>query len=109
MRRVSVFWIALFCLGSAEAYEYWPGANYDARVPTFEQTLGYPPGERITSHAGMLRYLDALAASSPNIKVFEYGVSWEGRKLVYAVIGSEANIKKLEAVRAAGARFADPR
>jgi hypothetical protein len=70
--------------------------------------LGYEPGERITSHAGILRYLDALAAASPHVKVFEYGVTWEGRKLVYAAIGSEANLKKLAAIRSGVARLADP-
>jgi hypothetical protein len=94
---------------AAPAQEFWPGANYDPHIPTFHQVLGYEPGERITSHAGIVRYLEALAAASPRIKIFEYGESWEGRKLVYAAISSEANMKKLAGIRSSLARFADPR
>src|SRR5262249_53892883 len=73
------------------------------------QVLGYDPGQKITSHAGILQYLNALQSSSGKIKVFDYGVSWEGRKLVYAVVGSETNIRRLTEIRAAIARVADPR
>ena len=96
-------------LAAAAPYEFWPGARYDAHIPTFRQVLGYEPGERITSSAGIRQYLNALAAASPNIKVVEYGTSWEGRKLVYAVLGSGSNMKKLDGIRTAIARFADPR
>ena len=107
MRRLVGF-VFVGLMGAAPA-EFWPGARYEARIPTFRQVLGYEAGERITSPAGILRYLDALAGASPNIKIIEYGTSWEGRKLVYAVVGSETNLKKLDGIRAAVARFADPR
>jgi hypothetical protein len=54
--------------------------------------------------------MEALAAAAPaRMKVFEYGKTWEGRKLVYAVIGSAANVKRLSAIQAAMQRLADPR
>lgn len=109
MRRFSPLWAVLFALAPACAYEFWPGSTYDPRIPTFQQVLGYEPGARITSHAGAIRYLDALAAASPQVKVFEYGASWEGRKLIYAAIGSASNIEKLTAIRSGNARLADPR
>jgi hypothetical protein len=90
--------------------EFWPGAIYDSRVPTLRQVLGYDPGERITSPDGVVRYLHALAAAVPSrMQVFDYGESWEGRKLVYAAIGSEANLRRLAEIRAGMARLADPR
>ena len=59
-----------------------------------EQVLGHAPGERIVSHAEMLHYLDALVEARPQqIQVHEYAQSWEGRALVYAVIGSVENIQ----------------
>lgn len=73
-----------------EAFEFWPGSTCDPRIPTFRKVLGYDPGERITPAAGIVRYPDALAAASSRVKVFEYGEAWEGRKLVYAAIGSES-------------------
>ena len=70
-------------------FEFWPGAAYDSKIPTVRQVLGYEPGDKVTSHAGLVKYMDALAAAMPTrIKVFEYGESWEGRKLIYAAVGS---------------------
>ena len=95
---------------AAQKFEYWPGASYDPRIPTYQTILGYEAGERITSHTGILRYLDALAAAaSPRIKIFDYAESWEGRRLVYAAVGSEANIRRLPEIRAAMQKLADPR
>src|SRR5689334_18876438 len=105
MRRFSPLLAVLFALVPACAYEFWPGSTYDPRIPTFQQILGYEPGARITSHAGVIRYLEALAAASPQVKVFEYGTTWEGRKLIYAAIGSAANIEKLAAIRSGIARL----
>ena len=99
----------LITLLMAALVEFWPGVSYDANVPTFRQVLGYEPGERITSCEGIVRYLEALAGASGRIKVFEYGQSWEGRKLVYAAIGSESNMRRLAEIRAGMQRLADPR
>ena len=70
----------LLCLISvaplvAQSFEFWPGTVYDSRIPTFVQVLGYEPGGRITTHAGVLRYFEALAAASPRIRIFEYGTT----------------------------------
>lgn len=94
----------------AENHEFWPGVSYDPVVPTFEEVLGHGPGERITSHAEIMRYLGALAAAMPDrMKVFDYARTWEGRELRYGVIGSEANIARLEQIRTGTQRLADPR
>ena len=72
--------------------------------------MGHEPGERISPHAEIMRYLEALAAAAPaRMKVFEYAKTWEGRKLVYAAIGSEKNIARLAEIRAGMQRLADPR
>lgn len=107
------FLLAILAAGplcAQKPVEFWPGATYDSRVPTFRQVLGYEPGERITSPSGVVRYLHALAAAAPaRVKVFDYGESWEGRKLVYAAVGSEVNIRRLAEIRSGMARLADPR
>ena len=103
--------LAAVCAAQGQStFQYWPGASYDPAIPTIEKVLGYKPGERISSHANLMRYVDALAAAAPNrMKVFEYAKSWEGRKLVYAAIGSEANIRRLPEIQAAMKKLADPR
>ncbi len=90
-------------------FEYWPGATYDPRIPSMRKVLGHDAGERITGSSGLVRYLEALAAVSGRVKVFDYAESWEGRRLVYAVVASEANMKRLPEIRAAVLRLADPR
>ena len=75
-------------MAAEDGFEFWPGARYDASVPTMNDVLGHAPGERITSHAEIMLYLEALVGAVPDrIQLFEYARSWEGRKLVYAVVG----------------------
>lgn len=102
--------LALAAVATAQGpYEFWPGVQYSAAIPTMRQVLGYEPGERITSHTGLNTYLDALARASSRIRVVPYAESWEGKQLVYAVIASDENMKKLDEVKAAWRTFADPR
>lgn len=109
MRTVCSLLLAALALAAQEGFEYWPGASYDARVPSYRGVLGYEPGERITPHEGLVRYLEALARATPRLQVFDYGRTWQGRRLVYAALGSEANMRRLPEIRAAMARLADPR
>jgi len=110
MLRLSVFLLAIAPLYAQKPFEFWPGTSYDSKIPTFHQVLGYDAGDRVTSSEGIVRYMQALAAAAPNrLKVFEYGETWEGRKLIYAAVGSEANIRRLTEIRAAIERIADPR
>ena len=94
----------------SESFEFWPGARYDPAVPSFEKVFAHAPGEAILSHAEILAFVEALAAAKPDqIRVFEYARSWEGRKLVYAVIGSKPNMARLDEIRANRKRLAEPR
>lgn len=109
MRTVFCLIFLALPLAAQKPFEFWPGAAYDPAIPTHRKVLGYEPGERITTHDGILRYLNALAAATPRLKLFEYGETWEGRKLVYAALGSEANMRRLPEIRASIERLADPR
>ncbi len=92
------------------SFEFWPGARYDAAVPSIEQVLGHAPGERITSHAELNRYLEALAEAAPDrITLSEYAESWEGRRLVYVLIGSARNMARLDELRSGMQKLGDPR
>ncbi len=88
----------------------WPGADYDPAIPTAQTILGFEIGQEMARHAEVTRYFEALAAAAPErMQMFEYGESWEGRKLVYAVIGNAKNMSRLAEIKAAMARLADPR
>lgn len=118
MDRLTV--LPLFCLvllagmiprtAGAQDFEYWPGTEYDPAVPTAEEILGYRIGDRITPHAGLMKYLEALESALPGqVRILEYARSWEGRKLVYAFVGSPERIGALAEVSAGMKRLADPR
>ena len=95
---------------AAQSFEYWPGAQYDPAIPTVEKVLGYTIGDRVAPPGDLVKYFDALAAAAPSrIKVFEYARSWENRRLIYAAIGSEANLKRVGEIKAAQLKLADPR
>jgi len=110
MRHLWSFLLPVISVFGQAPPEMWPAAQYDPAIPTFQKVLGYGPGERISSHANLMRYFDALAAAAPNrMKIFEYAKTWEGRKLVYAAIGSVANLRRLNEIKSAMQRIADPR
>lgn len=83
--------------------------SYDAAVPTQKEVVAHAWGEDLTAHHEMERYLEAPAASTPRLRLVEYGRSWENRKLYYVVIASEAHQRQLDEIRAGLQRLADPR
>ncbi len=97
-------------VSKAQDFEYWPGTEYDASVPTAEEILGYRIGDRITPHAGLMKYLEALESAMPDqVHILEYAQSWERRRLVYAFVGSAEHIGALAAIGEGMERLADPR
>jgi hypothetical protein len=110
MRKLAFGFVLFSALLCAQKFEYWPGVAYDAAIPTARAVLGHDIGDRVLSHGNLLRYTEALAAAAPRrMKVFDYGKSWEGRRMVYAAIGSEENIRRLPDIKAAMQRLYDPR
>ncbi len=96
---------------SGLAYDapFFPAATYNDAVPAPSAVLGFPVGQRPATHAQIEAVLRSLAENSPRCKLFEYARSFEGRALYYLVITSEANIRRLDALKADLARLADPR
>ena len=89
--------------------EFFPGAHYDAAVTTPESVLGFTLGSRPVTHAQIEAVIGALAATSRRCRLLEYGKTHEGRTLYYLIVGSEANLARLEALQADLAKLADPR
>jgi Zinc carboxypeptidase len=89
---------------------YFQGGNYDPAIPSPRSILGYGVGEAISPHAKIISYFEAIAAAAPDrVKLFEYGRSWQGKKLIYAAIGSPEKIANLAGIQAEAQRLADPR
>ena len=84
--------------------------DYDPAVPTLEQVVGHAPGTRISSHADSMAYLQALVHAAPQrIQLHRYAATWEGRTLVYAIIGSRENMQRLEKIQGNIQALARPR
>jgi hypothetical protein len=111
MHRIAFAFLALtVSLCAQTKFEYWPGTAYDPAVPTQKQVIGYDTGERVSSPEAIVHYLEALAAARPDrVKLRDYGKTWEGRRLVYAIVGSPANIKRLDEIKTGLAKLGDPR
>lgn len=92
-----------------ESIPQWPHTQYDA-TPTVEDVLGYPAASRISSPEQIVSYFEALAEAHPErIQLFDYGQTWQGRRLFYAVISSVENLAQLEQHQSAISALADPR
>jgi hypothetical protein len=80
-------------------------------VPSPESVLGFVPGEdrKLADWEQVLAYLRALDAASDRVRVEELGRTTLGRPFVMVTVTSEANQARLEEIRRANARLADPR
>jgi hypothetical protein len=85
------------------------GKAVDSAVPVPSEFLGFELCSRAAPSRAINDYLKRLAEASPRIQVRKYGETYEGRELCYAVISSEENMQKLEAVKDAISLLADPR
>ncbi|MFY7919902.1 MAG: M14 family metallopeptidase, partial [Chryseotalea sp.] len=52
-----------------------------------------------TRHHEMVDYFNYVDAQLSNVQVYEYGKTYEDRPLLYTIIASEENFKKLEEIR----------
>ena len=94
----------------ALAQSFIPGVTYDPAIPTVESVFGKPSGQRITPSADVIRYFRELEKAAPGrIVVKPYATSWQGRELVYVIIGSPDRIANLPAISADLKALADPR
>ncbi len=112
LRLALVFIYLLLVIGavSAQSFEFLPGTKYDPAIPTLKKVVGHDFGEKITMHHEAEKYMTALQqAAGSRLKVVKYAETWEGRSLYVMVIGSAANISKVEEIKAGIQKLADPR
>jgi len=82
-----------------------------ARVPTPLKFFGYVAGAdgHLTYSQDVNRYMRALEAASPRVKVFSIGKSEEGREMIAVAVASDEAIAHLDHYRDITKRLADPR
>lgn len=93
---------------STELVDHLPAS---ATVPTPLKHHGYISGAegRLTYAEDVYRYMRALEAASPRVKVFSIGKSEEGRERIAVAIADEATIANLDRYREITRKLADPR
>ncbi|PSL46455.1 zinc carboxypeptidase [Chitinophaga niastensis] len=74
-------------------------SRIQAQVPTPDQFLGYPLGTQFTPHYKVVEYFKQVAAAAKNVKLEQYGTTYEGRPLMMAIVASPENSGRLEEIR----------
>ena len=87
-----------------------PEVDADPKVPTLKVLIGHGWGEDISSHSEIERYLRALNESAPDrSRLVRYGETIEKRGLYYLAITGPKNLARIDEIREANLRVADPR
>jgi hypothetical protein len=91
-------------------FDFYDRGPYRAGVPKPADVLGYEPGTFHTSYGNMERYIDALVHAAGDRVVREpFGRTYEFRERALLLITSSENQRRLDAIREATAKLADPR
>jgi hypothetical protein len=103
-------WFATAHTASPGAFSFYDRGPYRDGVPRPSQVLGYEPGSFHTSFGNMERYVDALVRTAPDVVArVSFGRTTEFRERALLVITSPENHRRLDEIRDATARLADPR
>lgn len=90
-------------------YDFYAHGPYRAELPRPAALLGYEPGEFYANYGAVERVLRAYAAGSDRVRLMELGRTNEFRTLYLLAVSSPRNLARLEEIRAANQRLADPR
>jgi hypothetical protein len=82
--------------------------TYDKAIPTPEEFFGFQIGEQHVSHDLLITYMRELDRLSDRITLQVVGRSFENRPMVYMVITSVENHKKIEQIRTDHVKLTDP-
>src|SRR5881227_1846898 len=93
---------------TTEMVDHLPASS---NVPTPLQFLGYIAGaeNHLTYAEDVYRYMRAVEAASPRVKVFSIGKTEEGREMIVVAVSSDETIRNLDRYRDITRRLADPR
>jgi hypothetical protein len=93
---------------STKYVDYLP---YAEGVPTPLEVLGHVVGAKdiLSYSSDVYKYMRALAAATPRVKVFDIGKTEEGRDWILVAVADEETIKNLDRYKEIMARLADPR
>ncbi len=84
---------------------------YAEGIPTPLEVLGHIAGAKdvLSYSADVYKYMRALAAATPRVKVFDIGKTEEGRDWIVVAVADEETIRNLDKYKEINAKLADPR
>ena len=88
---------------------FFPMDEYKENVALPDSLWGFSLGSKPASHDEIVTYFEYLDEVFSNAKLYDYGKTYEGRRLVYLVITSEKNFSRLETIRGNILKLSDPR
>ena len=93
---------------TTELVDHLPASS---TVPSPLKFNGYIAGGvgHLTYAEDVYKYMRALAATTPRVKVFTIGKSEEGREMVLVAVSSEANLNRLDRLKEITRKLSDPR
>ena len=80
---------------------------YDDAVPTTQDELGFVIGERHTRPEEVIRYVEAVAEASPRVTYGFHGETYEGRRLVHAIVTSPMNHTRIDDILTANRHLSE--
>jgi hypothetical protein len=90
MKKISLFVIFFINI-------LWANAQ---NTKTPDEFLGYKLGTKFSFHHRIVDYARYVAAQNPTqVKVFDYGTTFEGRPLVLVAVATPENLSKLDEIR----------
>lgn len=104
---VGLFLPTLF-LQAQNDYFFPTGNSFNNEIPSPAEYLGYDIGEWHTRHDRLVGYLQKLAEVSENATFQVIGQTNEQRPQVVLTISSKSNLERLEEIRQAHLKIADP-
>jgi hypothetical protein len=74
-------------------------SSFSQKIQAPAEFLGYNLGERFTFHYRMVEYFRHVDEMAENVRVVQYGNTYEHRPLIYTIITSPENFSKLQQIK----------
>ena len=88
---------------------FFPMNDYKENILPPDSLWGFSLGSKPASHDDIITYFEYLDEVFTNAKLYDYGKTYEGRRLVYLVITSVKNFSRLDTIRNNISKLSDPR
>lgn len=99
---------SILSLKAQQSYFYPKTQNFDSKVPSPEQFLGYHIGTHYTRHDKIVAYFKELSKTSNRVHVQTIGKTYEEREQIIVTITSPDNYDNLESIRKEHLTLIDP-